>query len=108
MKKFIPIGSVVSLRNSEKRLMITGYRQQEIETDKVWDYCACLFPEGSLNVNQAILFDEGQIDKLFFVGLQDTECLVFHEQLSLSLENSQELNAPNEQETEQPTPTNEE
>jgi hypothetical protein len=99
MKRFIPLGSIVSLTGSEKRFMITGYMQREVESEKIWDYCACFFPEGNVDAHQAILFDEGQVDKFFFVGLQDSESMEFHEKLSLSLDNSHESedHIPNEE-----------
>ena len=44
MKKFLPIGSVVLLKESQKRIMIVGVKQKQVNSDKVWDYSACLYP----------------------------------------------------------------
>ena len=44
MKKFLPIGSVVLLKESQKRIMIVGVKQKQANSDKVWDYSACLYP----------------------------------------------------------------
>lgn len=88
MDNFLPIGSVVLLKDGGKRLMITGYLQKEVKTGKVWDYCACAFPEGVLNAGEAIVFNDEQITNLFFMGLQDSECLAFHEALRVSVENT--------------------
>ena len=50
-EKFLPIGSVVKLKNGQKRLMITGFLQMEQGEDgkkNIWDYSGCLYPEGML------------------------------------------------------------
>ena len=77
MKKFLPIGSVVLLKESKKRIMIVGVKQKQVESNKVWDYCACLYPEGILNPDKLFLFDAEQIERLYFIGFQDGEGLSF-------------------------------
>ena len=46
MKDLLPIGSVVTLKEGTKRLMIIGRLQQNVRTKKVYDYAGCLWPEG--------------------------------------------------------------
>jgi len=82
MKKFLPIGSVVLLKESQKRIMITGVLQKEAGVDKVWDYSACLYPEGILDPEKLFLFDTHQIERIYFIGLQDGEGLAFLQKLS--------------------------
>lgn len=82
MKKYLPIGSVVLLKESQKRIMIVGVKQKQVDSDKVWDYSACLYPEGILDPEKLFLFDNEQIERLYFVGLQDGEGLAFMEKLS--------------------------
>lgn len=82
MKKFLPIGSVVLLKDSQKRIMIVGVKQKQADSDKVWDYSACLYPEGILDPDRLFLFDSDQIERLYFVGLQDGEGLAFLERLN--------------------------
>lgn len=77
MKNYLPIGSVVLLKDSTRRVMIVGLKQKAVGTDKIWDYSACLFPEGILDPDRLYLFDAQQIDRLFFIGLQDGESLAF-------------------------------
>lgn len=60
MKDLLPIGSVVTLKEGTKRLMIIGRLQQNVRTKKVYDYAGCLWPEG-------------YIDCLYYIGLQDIE-----------------------------------
>lgn len=81
MKKYLPIGSVVLLKNSSKRVMIIGLKQKQADSDKIWDYCGCLFPEGVLDPDKLYLFDNEQVERLYFIGLQDTESMSFLQQL---------------------------
>ena len=83
MKKYLPIGSVVLLKESQKRIMIVGVKQKQVGSDKIWDYSACLYPEGILDPDKLFLFDNEQIERLYFVGLQDGEGLAFSQKLSL-------------------------
>ena len=72
--KFLPIGTVVMLKDATKRLMITGFCITENgKEDKVWDYCGSLFPEGNIEANRNYLFDHEQIDKVYHLGLVDEE-----------------------------------
>lgn len=82
MKKYLPIGSVVLLKDSKKRIMIIGVKQKQAGVDKVWDYCACLYPEGLLDPEKLFLFDSEQIERLYFVGFQDGEGLAFQDYLT--------------------------
>lgn len=82
MKKYLPIGSVVLLKESQKRIMIVGVKQKQVGSDKIWDYSACLYPEGILDPDKLYLFDNEQIERLYFVGLQDGEGLAFLKKLS--------------------------
>jgi len=81
MKRFLPIGSVVMLDNSTKRLMIIGVKQVQ-EDGTQWDYSGCLFPEGLINSKEIFIFNEDQIDTLFFIGFQDNESLAYLQALS--------------------------
>jgi len=73
-EKFLPIGSVVLLRDATKRVMITGYASVSPDTgDKIFDYSGCVFPEGFFDYNQVCVFDHDQIVELSFKGLEDEE-----------------------------------
>lgn len=74
----LPIGSVVLLKNSTKKLMIIGFAQISAENpDKVYDYVGCVFPEGFIGPDQTFLFDSYQIEKIYAVGYQDEEQMNF-------------------------------
>ena len=77
MKKYLPIGTVVLLKNGSKRVMIYGRKQIHVETGQEWDYLACLYPEGNINEEFMYLFNHDQIDKVFYLGYKDEEELKF-------------------------------
>ena len=74
MKEYLPIGSVVLLKNGEKKVMIYGRRQRRVtEVDKEYDYIACLYPEGNIDENYMYLFNNENIDKVIYRGYSDAE-----------------------------------
>ena len=81
MSALLPIGTVVMLKESTKRVMIYGRLQRETDGERVWDYIGCLFPEGNINPDHSFLFDNGQIESVFFVGCQDEEEMRFQQYL---------------------------
>ncbi len=83
----LPIGSVVLLKNSTKKLMIIGFAQVAAnEPNKVYDYVGCVFPEGFMGPDQTFLFDSHQIEKIYAVGYQDEEQMNFKVRIDAALE----------------------
>ena len=73
-EKYLPIGSVVLLKDAKKRVMVTGFAAKGKETgDKVFDYIGCLYPEGVITSEKNLLFNHEQIDKIFYIGYIDNE-----------------------------------
>ena len=86
MKKvFLPLGSVVLLKGAEKRLMICGRVQTDINTGITYDYSACLYPDGYINADQVYMFNNENIEKIFFLGFQDEEEFEFKKFLDKEL-----------------------
>ena len=80
--EILPIGSVVLLKNSERKVMVMGLLQGNPEhLDKVYDYCGCIYPEGYMDANNIFLFDEEQIQEISFRGFDDEEQKEFHERV---------------------------
>lgn len=76
--KYLPIGTVVLLKNAKKKIMITGFAVKGKETgDKVYDYIGCLYPEGMVSSDKNLLFDHNQIDKIYYIGFVSEEEKVF-------------------------------
>lgn len=79
----LPIGTVVLLKNSKKRVMIIGVLQKQIKEGEsvIWDYSACFYPEGYMGPDKTFLFNADQIEKVFAVGYQDQEQFSFKERI---------------------------
>ena len=74
VEKYLPIGSVVLLKEAEKRVMIIGFAAKGKETgDKLFDYMGCIYPEGVIRSDQTLLFNHDQIDKIYYIGYKDDE-----------------------------------
>ena len=88
-RKFLPIGSVVRLKDGKKRLMITGFlpiEQKENGEKETWDYSGCIFPEGMLNSNQNYVFNHSQIEEIYYMGLVDEEEEEIKEKINKAIE----------------------
>ncbi len=104
-KEFLPVGSVVLLKGGTKRIMVTGFCSVDNnEQEKMYDYTGCLYPEGIINSNEICLFDDNQIEQVFFKGYIDSEEIKFKENLNKTLSNI-EGNLKLEEPEEEPTIT---
>lgn len=73
-KKYLPLGSVVLMKDATKRVMITGYAVKSLESgDRIWDYIGCLWPEGMISSDKNLLFDHKDIGRIFAIGYSDDE-----------------------------------
>ena len=81
-EKYLPLGTVVLLKNAKKPMMILGYKtapnskevylngKTQIAKD-IYDYCGCVYPEGVVNSMYMCMFDHDQIDKILYMGYCD-------------------------------------
>lgn len=66
MNKYMPIGSVVKVFNSEKLIMIIGFNYSN--DVKKYDYIGCEYPYG-IDINHGtMLFNHDEIDRVYYVG----------------------------------------
>lgn len=75
-EKYLPIGSVVILKDNPRTLMITTYLVFPTSKDaepKMYDYGACYFPEGIIESNHAIAFNHSSIKEVVHLGLENEE-----------------------------------
>lgn len=79
-KNLLPIGSVVLLKGADKRVMICGRIQTREGDLNIYDYSACYYPEGIMSENM-IFFNRNDIERVFFLGFQDTEELQYRHEL---------------------------
>ena len=80
-KEYLPIGSVVLLKDAKKRLMITGFYVKPNDSDTYFDYIGCLFPEGVISDHDNYIFNNEQISEVCFKGLVDDEETAFKTKL---------------------------
>ena len=63
----LPIGSIVLLRDGEKRLMIIGVMQNDAGgTGNNYDYLGILYPEGHIGEGFQYLFNHEDIVEIIF------------------------------------------
>ena len=72
-EKYLPIGTVVLLKGGRKRIVIVRFLVISKEDKKMYDYGGVLYPEGFISSDRTILFNHDQIDKVYYVGLEDEE-----------------------------------
>ena len=71
--KYLPIGSVVRLKNGSKLLMIFGRAQIDTAKGEVFDYAGCLYPEGNISDKHSFLFNHEDIEELRYRGYDDND-----------------------------------
>ena len=76
-ERFLPIGSVVLLKEATKPVMITSYsifgnaNTTDGKTErKMYEYGGCIYPEGILDSNVSCAFDHDQIVEILHVGYE--------------------------------------
>lgn len=85
-RELLPIGSVVLLKEGNKRLMITGRVVARNGGTEISDYVGCYYPQGIVNSNTLFFFDHEAIEAVFFIGFQDQEEIAFREQVLAPLD----------------------
>ena len=87
-ERTLPVGSVVSLYGSEKRLMILGYAKylKGDDNGKIYDYCGCTYPEGYVGSEATAVFDHSDVEHIYALGFQDEVQFEFREKLEKILE----------------------
>ena len=80
----LPIGSVVVVGDSSKKVMIIGVCQKSSD-GRLWDYSGVVYPEGFLDPQKMFLFNNNQITQIAALGYQDAEQLAFNEKLDVAI-----------------------
>ena len=80
-KKFLPLGSLVMLKEAKRPVVIIGYTIVEEGNKKIWDYLGCAYPFGVIDPHKNLLFQRNQIDKVLHTGYIDEEGNNFLNQL---------------------------
>lgn len=82
----LPIGSVVVIGDSTKKVMIIGVCQKSTD-GRIFDYSGVVFPEGFLDPQKMFLFNNDQITQIAALGYQDAEQLAFKEKVDVAIVN---------------------
>ena len=85
LKNLLPLGSIVTLKHGKKRIMIIGRVQEHAQSKKIYDYSAVYYPEGLIDVKELFLFQQEDIEQVFFIGMQDMEEFTFRTYLETTL-----------------------
>ena len=85
--ELLPIGSIVLLKDANKRLMIYGVGQTDQSENKEYDYIGVMYPEGNMGDGSQYLFNHSDIERLDFRGFEDPERTSFLEHLKEFYEN---------------------
>lgn len=73
-KRYLPIGSVIKLKNNNKSIMITGYYSVEYARDlEIYDYSGCAYPEGLMIKSSCCSFNQSDIKEVLFEGYKTDE-----------------------------------
>jgi hypothetical protein len=80
--KLLPIGSVISMEESKKKLMVIGITQQNQTNGTVYDYIGVPYPEGFIDNETMFLFYHKDIKQVHFLGFVDVEFQEFRFRLS--------------------------
>lgn len=83
IRELLPVGTIVLLKDGEKRLMITGIMQSNIGSNgQEYDYLGVLYPEGHIGEDFQYLFNHEDINEIIFRGFEDNERVDFIEKLA--------------------------
>lgn len=81
--KYLPIGTVCSLKNNNKKIMIISYFSLEYNGNvKMYDYKGCVYPEGLLLPAQTVSFNHEEIEKIEYVGFKNEQYEIFNNMLN--------------------------
>ena len=88
IRDLLPIGSIVLLKNGEKKLMIFGIKQTSTDGEEMeFDYIGVMYPEGYLGGEYQFLFNHKDIAEVIFRGYEDAERTEFLVKLAEVYEN---------------------
>ena len=81
-EKYLPVGSVCMLKGGQKAVMVVGYGiQPKEEPNVIYDYLGALYPEGIVTMEQNMVFNHDNIDKVLFKGYETDEQKGFNQKI---------------------------
>lgn len=70
-KHYLPIGTVIKLKDVDKPLIIIGYGGKIEEKNIKYDYIAYPYPNGFISVDKNFVFNADEIGEILFEGYKD-------------------------------------
>lgn len=67
----LPIGSIVSLKKVNMKVMIAGFFPKDNETGKVFDYFGVAYPFGYVSEKTNMVFQAEAVQEVLFRGYED-------------------------------------
>ena len=77
-EKYLPIGTIVTLKGATKPIMIMGFCPMS-KDKKIYDYSACTYPEGLLSAERALAFNHNQIAEINHMGMESNAQTQFND-----------------------------
>jgi len=74
--EYLPIGSVVLLKNAIKKIMVIGIMPSHATKDAIvneYDYIGVTYPEGFVTTDNLLLFNHDKISDVVFTGYENPE-----------------------------------
>lgn len=96
--QLLPMGSVVSLNESKKKLMIVGILMRNEENETIYDYMGIPFPEGYIDDETMFLFFHKDIQDIHFLGYINAEAQAYRVELTKELIKQGVITAVNQDE----------
>ena len=70
--RLYPVGTVVLLKGGKHRVMIIGFTPMlDNDKNRIYDYIGTFYPEGMVNVDQQLVFEHKDIEKVYAFGYSD-------------------------------------
>jgi len=79
--ELLPIGSVVMVEGIQQAIMVYGRKQQRANSEDVYDYVACPYPQGHISDDTNVFFYHQQIEEVVFKGLETEGEVLLRERL---------------------------
>lgn len=73
LDELLPIGSVVGIKDTDKKLMIIGIKQKNVDSGETFDYSGVMYPEGNLGPEYQYLFNSDVVAEVYFMGYESEE-----------------------------------
>ena len=73
MTNLLPLGSIVTIKNSMAKMMILGYYLIDKKDNKCYQYAGVIYPSGIPETNNFVLFNNKDIKEVIFKGYSTPE-----------------------------------